>query len=47
LRIDLAKLTVTSNLGVSEAQFDSQGKKGRDIIGGNEVAFESLEIYEM
>jgi hypothetical protein len=34
LRVDLAKATLTSNLGQSDSQFESNGKKGKQIIGG-------------
>lgn len=47
MRIDIIEGKITSNMGQSEAQFDSKGKKGRDIFGGDNIPFESLEIYKV
>jgi hypothetical protein len=47
LRIDLLEGKITSNMGQNEAQFDSKGKKGKEIFGGDNIPFEYLEIYKV
>ena len=47
MRIDLLEGKITSNMGQNETQFDSKGKKGKEIFGGDNIPFESLEIYKV
>lgn len=50
LRIDLSSATLTSNMGVSNSQFETYGRKGKDIIGQTgleNVYIESMELYEI